>query len=151
MKHYKLNAQERAATGYTDKIVVTWEDLTETAANTAQTIALMSVEVGDVVHSAAYRLVDGFEDASDNALNTTTLIVGDGGDTDRFIVSKELNENGSEVDNWATAQVTDSLPYAYLAADTVDAVFGSMAAKALNDIDTGEVHIFLGIAKTASV
>lgn len=148
METYKLLRQEQG-NGYTHKIVLTYDDLTETAANTSQTIQLLNVGVGDVVHDAAYYLVTAFEDASDNALNTTTLIVGDGGDTDRFIPSKETNKNGSEVINWATSHGTSSLPYAYLAADTIDAVFGSMAAKALNDIDVGEIHIFLNIGKTA--
>lgn len=150
MYHYKLNSQERAATGWTDKFVITHADLTESAANTAQTIQLCSVAVGDIVSNAAYRLVTAFKDSADNALNTTTLIVGDGNDTDRFIVSKELNENGTEVLYWATANATDTLPFSYTAADTVDAVFGSMATKTLAQLDTGEVHIFMRIANSSA-
>ena len=144
-KVYNLSLEEQAGSGYTKRVVITSDDLTETTANTAQTIELFSVPVGTVVRSAAYRLITKFEDASDNALNTTTMIVGDGGSTSRFIVSKELNVNGTEIVEWATANATDSLPFSYITADTVDAVFGSMAAKSLSDVDTGEVHIYLGV------
>jgi hypothetical protein len=145
MKVYNLSLEEQAASGYTKKVVITHEDLTTSTANTAQTIEMFSVPAGTVVSSAAYRLIDGFEDASDNALNATTLIVGDGGNDDRYIPSKELNENGTEIDEWATSAATNTLPFSYLSADTVDAIFGSMTDKSLSDIDTGEVHIYLGV------
>lgn len=150
MYHYKLNSQEQAASGWTDKVVITHADLTEATANTAQTIQMISVPAGAVVANAAYRLVTAFQDNDDNAFNSTTLIVGDGGDTDRFIVSKELNVDGTEVLYWASSAATSSLPYSYAAADTIDAVFGSMAAKSLVNLDAGEVHIFLRIVPSAS-
>lgn len=146
MKHYKLSLEEQAATGFTDKFVLTHEDLTESTANTAQTIEIYSAPAGSFVRSAGFVLNTAFEDASDNALNTTTLIVGDGGSTARFIPSKELNVNGTEVLAWQTSNATDTVPYAYPSADTIDAIFGSMAAKSLSDIDTGQVSIYLGIS-----
>ena len=146
MEVYKLLNQEAIGSGYSHRVRLTYADLTETAANTAQTIQILSVGEGDVVQAAAYRLVDEFEDASDNAFNVTTITVGDS-DVDRFIVSKELNVNGTEIDNWATANATDTLPYVYGTADTIDAVFTSMAAKALNDLDVGTLDIFLKIGK----
>ena len=95
MKVYTLNADERAATGFTHRVRITHEDLTETTANTAQTIAIYTVKARDYVQDAAFNLVEKFEDTADNALNTTTLIVGDDGDTARYIASAELNVNGS--------------------------------------------------------
>ena len=133
------------AGGYTYHVKITADDLTETTANTAQTIELITVEQGSVVQSVAYNLPVPFEDASDSALNTTTLIVGDDGNDDRFIVSKELNENGSEVLAWVTANDVNDLPYAYLADNTIDAVFGSMAAKSLSNVDTGEIDILINV------
>ena len=151
MTHYKLNRQEQSATGWTDKIVVTHADLTESAANTAQTIALISVPAGAVVANAAFRLVTGFQDLDDNAFNGVTVVVGDGGSTARFIGSTQVCEDGSEVDFWATSAATSTQPYAYLVADTVDAIFSSMAAKNLAALDAGEMHIFLRVAPLASV
>lgn len=145
MKVYNLSLEEQAASGYTKKVVITHADLTEATANTAQTIELFTAAADSVIRSAAFNLVTPFEDASDNALNTTTITVGDGSDPDRFIVSKETNVNGTEIVAWATAQATDTLPYAYVAADTVDAVFGSMADKSLSNVDTGEIHVYLGV------
>lgn len=151
MTHYKLNRQEQSATGWTDKIVVTHADLTESAANTAQVIQLISVPAGAAVSNAAFRLVTGFQDLDDNAFNSVTVTVGDGGSAARFVPSSQVCEDGSEVDFWATSAATNSLPYAYLVADTVDATFSSMAAKSLVNLDAGEIHIFLRVAPLASV
>ncbi len=148
MKTYELPAETKAATGYTHKVIITHSDLTEAAANTAQTIELLDVAAGDVVHTAAVKLVTAFSDASDTAFNSTTLIVGDDGSTNRFVTSQELNVNGSEV---LYKAATNTAPHAYTAANTVDAIFGSMAAKSLSDIDAGEVHIFLGVNKLTAL
>lgn len=147
MKAYEL-PNETKLNLFTHKIVLTHEDLTTATANTAQTIALLSVEAGDVVTHAASKLVTAFSDASDSAFNTTTLIVGDDGSTNRFLSSTELNENGTEVYYKAG---TNTAGFAYTAANTVDAVIGSMAAKSLSDIDAGEVHIFLHVAKLSDL
>lgn len=143
MQALPLTSEERLQ-GFTHRVVLTHEDLTETAANTAQTIALVSVVAGQVLLRAANKVITAFKDASDTAFNSNTLIVGDGGDTDRANNSQQLNENGTEV----LYGVNDpaKLPYVFTAADTIDAIVGSMAAKSLSDIDTGEVHILLQIA-----
>lgn len=148
MKTYELPAETKAATGYTHKVIITHSDLTEAAANTAQTIELLDVAAGDVVHTAAVKLVTALADSSDTAFNSTTLIVGDDGSTNRFVTSQELNVNGSEV---LYKAATNTAPHAYTAANTVDAIFGSMAAKSLSDIDAGEVHIFLGVNKLTAL
>ena len=148
MKVYELPAETKAATGYTHKVIITHNDLTMATANTVQTIELLSVAAGDVVNTAAVKVVTAFSDASDTAYNTTTLIVGDDGTTNRFVTSQELNVNGTEV---LYKAATNTAPHAYTAANTVDAVFGSMAAKSLSDIDAGEVHVFLGVNKLLSL
>ena len=95
MTAYELPANTKAATGFTHQVVVTHTDLTESTVDTDQTIALLSVVAGDVVEKAAFKLVTAFEDESDAAFNDTNVSVGDGGDTDRFIASTEVNENGT--------------------------------------------------------
>lgn len=142
MKLYPLLGDElKAHGGATHKAVITHEDLTETTANTAQTIALADVENKVAVECVYTDLVTPFEDASDAAFNTNTLIVGDGGDTDRLLASQEMNENGTEVD----MKVGTGTLHVFTGDDTVDAVIGSMTAKSLSNIDTGEVHIYLKI------
>jgi hypothetical protein len=137
--------------GWTHKITLTHEDLTETNANTAQTITLLTLPAHAAVLAAGFHLETPFADASDAALNTTTLIVGDSGDTDRLIPSKELNLNGTEILSFVTANATDSIPYAFVAETTVSAIFGSMAAKSLSDLDAGQIHIFLQVSELASI
>ena len=148
MTAYELPANTKAATGFTHQIVVAHEDLTVSAADTDQTIAILSVAAGDVVEKAAYKLVTPFADASDAAFNDTKVQVGDGGDTDRFIAATQVNLNGTEVLFAANANTT---AHAYTASDTVDLLVESMTAKSLSDLDTGEIHIYLAVTKLSSL
>lgn len=133
---------------FTHKIVLTFEDLTETATNTAQTIALLDVAAGDIVTDCAMVMTTDFEDASDSGFNATTLIVGDDGSTNRYLTSTELNVNGTQVNYKAGTQTAG---FMYTAANTIDAVIGSMSGKALNDIDVGSVTILLKVVRAASI
>jgi hypothetical protein len=146
MQVFELNSAERDNGGFTHHIVIDAAgDLTQTTANTAQVLELISVKAGDALLNAATHLETKFQDASDAAFNTTPLTVGDGSDADRAINSQELNVNGTEV--VFAANDPAKLPYVFTADDTIDATFGSMAAKALNDIDTGKLHVYLRIAR----
>ena len=140
----KLLHPEQAG-GFTYHVKLTHADLTETTVNTAQTIEILTVAQGSVVQAVAYNLPVPFKDASDAALNTTAITIGDAGSTARFMASKELNVNGTEILAWTDANDINTLPYVYLAADTIDVVVGSMAAKALNDVDTGEIDILINV------
>ena len=148
MKVYELPAETKAATGFTHKAIVTHVDITESTADTDQTIALLSVVAGDVVEKAAYKLVTAFSDASDSGLNDTKVQVGDGADTDRFIAATQVNVNGTEVLYAANANTTS---YAYTAADTVDLLVESMTAKSLSDLDAGEIHVYLAVTKLSDL
>jgi hypothetical protein len=148
MKTYELPAETKAATGFTHKSVVTHTDLTESTADTDQTIALLSVVAGDVVQKAAYKLVTAFSDASDAAFNDTKVQVGDGSDTDEYIAAAQVNENGTEV---LFAANVNTVPFAYTAADTVDLLVESMTAKSLSNLDAGEIHIYLAVVKLSSL
>ena len=148
MKTYELPAETKAATGFTHKSVVTHTDLTESTADTDQTIALLSVVAGDVVEKPAFQLVTAFSDASDAAFNDTQVQVGDGNDTDEYIAAKQVNENGTKV---LFAANVNTVPFAYTAADTVDLLVESMTAKSLSDLDAGEIHIYLAVTKLTSL
>ncbi len=138
----KLSHEESTANdGATHIAELTHADLTETGANTAQTIALVTVADKMSVECTHMVLVTAFQDASDAAFNTTAITVGDGNDVDELLTSTELNVNGTEVNQKTGTAVTHD----YAAADTVDVVFNSMSPKALNDIDTGKVHIYLRV------
>ena len=127
--------------GYNHRFVISAADLTQASDNTAQAITLVTLPVGTVVKEAAIYLKTPLEDASDAAFNSTALTVGDAGDAARFLASTQLNKNGTEI--LAAAAPPAKVPHAYAAATAVTATFASMADKALEDIDTGEVWIFL--------
>ena len=148
MQVYELPNETKAATGFTHKAIVTHVDLTESDADTDQTIALLSVVAGDVVQKAAYQLVTAFSDASDAAFNDTQVQVGDGNDTDEYIAATQVNENGTEV---LFAANVNTVPFAYTAADTVDLLVESMTAKSLSNLDAGEIHIYLAVTKLTSL
>jgi hypothetical protein len=146
MKVQTLQLEQRG--WFTHKAVITHEDLTETADNTAQVLELVAVDAGDVVQDSALHLVTPFKDASDSAYNTNAVTLGDGGSANRFISSTEINENGTEILSKAGTLTTS---YAYVAADTVDLTVNGLTGKALADIDVGELWVFLRIAKMASL
>lgn len=133
-------------------------DFTETTANTAQVIELFDVIAGDMITGMASYLETPLADASDAAFNSCTLSLGDGADADRYLGAVETNVNGTEIIFAATTGTTavdavtaDKVPYAYNAADTVDATIGSMASKSLSNIDTGKVWIVFGKANLKNI
>lgn len=134
-------ANNAAQSGYNRVVILTHEDLTEATANTAQTIPLFAVRPGSIVRRVDCKLIRPFKDASDAAFNSNTVTVGDGGSANRFLASQQLNKNGTEIDY----PVGTGTVYQYTAADTVDAVIGSMSAKSLSDIDTGELHLYFNV------
>jgi hypothetical protein len=135
--------------GYNYRFVITHEDLTEASDNTAQDITLITLPAYSVVKSAATYLKTPFQLVGTTAYNNNVLILGDSGDTARFIASQQVNVNGTEI--LAKAQDVTKVPHAYAAATAVVAKFASMAAYSLADLDAGEVHIYLEVAQLDSL
>jgi len=135
--------------GYNYRFVIDHTDLTTSADNTAQDITLITLPANSVVKSAATYLKTPFKLVGTTAYDNNVLIVGDSGDTARFIASQQVNENGTEV--LAKAQDVTKVPHAYATATAVVAKFASMAAYSLADLDAGEVHIFLEVAQLDSL
>lgn len=134
-----LTTNEQAGhNGATHMAIITADMLTMVTANTVQDLTLMDLVSGDYIVSVWWRLKTAFQDVSDAAFNVTTMSVGDNASPTTFIAATELNVNGTEVFN--AASFTAVGPYA--AASAIKLRFTSMAAKALNDIDRGEVEIF---------
>jgi hypothetical protein len=140
-----LSALETAAHGFTHVVVLRHEDLTNTSASgtPTQTLELLNLAEGDLVQECAVRLKEKFQDTADAAQNSTTIEVGDGGDVDRFLASQELNVNGTEI----VAKAGTGTQRAYTSADTLDVVVTGTASKALSDLNAGEAHIYLRIAR----
>ena len=97
MQKISLDAISAALMGHTHHIIVDTDDLTTTTANTAQTLELISVAAGDIVTRAAVLVETALKNSADGAFNDTAITIGDGNDTDRFLTSMQVNENGTEV------------------------------------------------------
>ena len=134
-----LSTFEAADSGCNYMATVTADALTVTATATAQTLTIASLKAGDAIDRIYWKLKTTFQDASDSAFNTDTMSIGDTATgVTKWIAAKEVNENG-----------TESLYFAqfvggtfYTAADSITMTFNSQTAKALNDLDTGEVELF---------
>jgi hypothetical protein len=146
MQVYELPAETKAATGYTHKAIVDHVDLTETTANTAQSITLLTLAAGDVVRAGAYKLVTAFQDTADAAFNTTAVTTNAAGSA--LISATETNVNGTEVFYKAH---TATAPLTATSASTVAASFAAMSAKSLSALNAGEVHFFFSVNKLASL
>lgn len=134
--------------GYNYRFVIDHTDLTESADNTAQNVTLITLPAYSAVLRSATYLKTPFQKTGTAAYNTNVLIVGDAGDTDRFITSQELNVNGTEV----LAKVHPStVPHVYTTATAVVANVASMASYDLAELDAGEVHIYLEVAQLDNV
>jgi hypothetical protein len=146
MEIFELPVETKSATGYTHKAIVTHADLTETTANTAQSITLLTLAAGDVVHSGAYKLVTPFQDTADAAFNTTAVTTNAAGSA--LISATETNVNGTEVFYKAH---TATAPLTATSASTVAASFAAMSAKSLSALNAGEVHFFFSVNKLANL
>ena len=140
MEHYELPYNDRVALNATHALRITHEDLTETTADTDQTLTI-DVAAGDLFAVSCAVLKTPFSDASDAAFNSTQITIGDGGDADRFVAQTQINENGTEID-YIDGAAAQNGGYTFLATDTVDILIESMAAKSLSDLDAGEIWIY---------
>lgn len=143
MKVITLPLETRAATGFTHKVVITYADLTDTA-DVTKSIAILPASgtwrAGTVIKDCAIRLKTAFDGGATSAM---TLQVGET-DTDRYLPATQVHVDSTEILYFQTANVTDTLPYATLAADTIDALFTATGAN-LTALTTGEVHIYLAV------
>jgi hypothetical protein len=148
MKVYELPAETKAAFGYTHKVILDHNDLTDT--DDAQTINLIPVVAGTVVKAAATNLTAVF-DSSDALTITTTVKIGHNdttADDDAFIASQELNPSGTEVFYKVNPSATPFVFVDGTAASPkyIQAAFACTTGDSLADHNTGELEVFLHIA-----
>ena len=130
-----LTTNEQAGNGgYTHIVVVDHTNLTETTTNTAQTFNVAPTLAGDTIVKYAMVLKTPLKDASDSAFNSNTLSFGDSSSATRFVSGVQANENGTEV-----TYTFGNTAYTYTAAGQLTITVNSMSAKALSDVDTGQV------------
>lgn len=136
----------RIALGADFEVVVTHADLTDAVASEAQILSF-PIKANMAVRCVRVRLDETFHDASDTANASTALIVGDGGGTNRFLTSTELNDHGTEI--FLKAGV--DLEYPYTVDDTVDLTFTPTSGKTLLALTQGQVRLHFKITDQRQV
>lgn len=156
MLNYALGTAERAASGFTHKFVITFEDLNDAAIADASTgaIQLLPYALGTAIQAVAVLLTTAFSGGSGTGL---TLSLGYNGDTadddDAFLRAKEVNAAGTEIlgstgDGAAFGEVdetpTGSILTGFLALESgwLEATFAP-TGEATTGLTAGEVHIFV--------
>jgi hypothetical protein len=148
MKVYELPYESKAAFGYTHKVILDHNDLTDT--DDAQTINLIPVVAGTVVKAAATNMTSVFDSSDADTITTTVKIGHDDttADDDAFITSQELNPSGTEVFYKVNPAATPFVFVAGTAASPkyIQAAFACTTGDSLAAHNTGELEIFLHIA-----
>jgi len=142
MKITKLSFEVAALCGFTHKINITYADVigfTDTVAVQVFPAGTDTLPAGTVIGKAAFNLITPFDGGATSGL---TMTLGDGGVANRYITAKELHLDGTEILFWEECAAT--LPYAYVVADAVDAVF-DVAGAAITALTTGEIEIYLQV------
>lgn len=141
-----LTTNERAELpGFTHVIVITANDLTQTANNTAQTFDTFGLLAGDIVAKAVGVPVVPFQNTADPAFNSDTVSIGDTGSATRHTAATEANANGTYL------RVMGNTAFLYTAADKLRITVNSMTGKKLSDLNRGEYHAFISLVQTDKV
>lgn len=154
MKVIALPPQSRQFHLATHKVIISYTDIAALGASATGTLALLPINTagaftktfpaGTVARFAGLNLITAF-DFSDTGITSLTVQIGDGSDTDRLLTSTELAVDGTEI-LWKVEGATTQ-PYAYLAADTIDALFTAAngGTPTLAECTSGEVEIYLHV------
>jgi hypothetical protein len=143
MKVRPLTTNERAETpGFTMVAVLTADDLTQATLAALQTITICALQTGDVIQRVAWYLRIPFQNTLDVGFNTTTVSVGDTAAVTTHLTAAEANINLTEI-IWRIGNT----PVLYVAPDILTVTFNSMAAKALVNINRGELHLFFALSR----
>lgn len=129
--------------GMTHMAIATADDLSQTTAATAQTITVCNLVAGDVIGAVEDNVIVPFENTADPAFNTTTRTLGDNTGVATHTAAAEANKNGTVV----TKKYSNTAVGPYTAADKLAVTFNAMAAKNLNAINKGELHIFYSLLR----
>lgn len=136
---------------FTHKITVDYTDIS--AAALTKSIQILpeisgsNNPVGTFVTAAGYRLETPF-DGGDTA--TLSVQIGDDGDPNRFLVetTTELHKDATQKKNVVAAASVTTMPFAYDAANGIDALFTATEAN-LNELTAGSVDLFLRVGYLA--
>jgi len=149
--HPLLN-EERGTLGGTHRVILTAADVAAAGgANNTGTVALLTFDNnsdGTFTPNKQINLVETLLavpfSGSDGTLISTAMTVGDSGNNSRLLASQELNAAGTTVYTKASALASNAF-YVPTSKTTFNAYFTGTAAKALNTLTNGEIHIILDV------
>lgn len=138
-----LSTEERIATGFAFKAVITHEDLTDT--DTAQALTLATLTAGQFVTKVGHRLVTDFASANGTSL---TLSIGNGSSATGYAAAKDLQ--GTEIDYWQAVPATppSGAPDQVSETETLLATFTTAGGSSptLAEYTAGEVNVYFSYA-----
>lgn len=138
-----LTTDERAGhPGATHVAIIKHDDLTETAASTAQTKSPATLAAYMACKLIEMQLKKPFRDSTDPAHNSTLVTIGDAGSATRFLASTELNANGTYIQQ----SLGTGTEQTYTAADAVACAFTPATGKNLAALNEGELRLYLRIS-----
>ena len=141
MKVFELPNNTKTGFGYTHKVVIEAADLT--SATNTQTLSLFPVKPGTIIRDAAHKLVTPLV-SSDGTVDAVAYTLGNTASATSIMSSTETLEAATEV---VYKAMTVTAPVAIVAASQfVVAAFTATAAKALNTVTAGEIHVYLTVA-----
>ena len=148
MKVELVAPTDRLHFGAAFEITIEAADVAALGASTTGTLQIVpetgTFPVGTKVGNCTLDLITAF-DASDAAINSLLIEVGDGGDTDRYLTSTEVAADGTEIVAKSGSAATQ--PYSYAAADTVDVLFtvAGGASPLLSEINAGKLRLTINL------
>ena len=156
MTSYALTLEERAASGFTHKFVLKWDDADIDVAATSAVIALLPYVAGTLFAAAAFTMPTTFTDGA-ATMSSLLLDVGHNGattdDPDSLLDAYELEATGTEIlggDGNGAAFATLRTGYVALDAGNIEATLTATGAN-LSTLTAGEVHIFLKVVPLANL
>jgi len=147
MRFTQLSIAEQALNDMTHMLILTANDLTQATVATAQTFTI-PIPVGSTINQVEARLIIPFQNTADAAFNSDTVSVGDTGSATRWVNAVECNANGAFI---TAPQFSATLGGPYAANQNLVVTVNSMAAKALNNINRGELHVYVQMESRAAL
>lgn len=153
-----LSNNERAGSEFSHKVTLDYTDFTTSAGAAATTvlIPILTVPIGHAVMGCATRVNTAFTHSDTST--TCAIVAGYGGATANFLASQVVGgDGGASASGYAkykvTANVTDTIPYAFVAADAVDVIFtcASGTTSLVDDTTAGNLDIFLKVVDLADM
>lgn len=144
----KLTINE-AATGFTDELVIDFNDFSVanagTLADRATKTFTYTIPAGSLVTKCSAKLVTAFNDSGSG--DDLTIVVGDGDDADGYLASADIHVDATEITYVANsgALLDNENGKVYTAADTIDILFSpdtdNDAPYSLNELTAGEIKL----------